>query len=76
MVLGLINYSGLRKLVHINGTLKAAAYFDLLGNNVVPILDDSELLQQNNSPPYSAHATHQFLEDNDVTPLLKTYGVT
>ena len=61
-VLGLINYSGLRKLrIHINGTIKAAAYFDLLGANVLPIMDDSALLQQDNAPSYCAQATHHFL---------------
>ena len=64
-----INNSRLRKLVHINGTFKAAACFDLLGNNALPILDDSALLQQDNAPSYFGHATQPFWEDNQVVVL-------
>ena len=66
MVFGAIWHTGLRILERVNGTMDGKQYVDILRQNVLPLLEEDQLLQQDNAPCHKSLEVMTFMENNGI----------
>lgn len=75
MVWGCISYDGVGRLYHIDGTMDAPKYINILKHAFLGSLRDWDkevhevILQQDNDPKHKAHITEEWLDEKGIQVL-------
>ena len=63
------------RLAEVEGKMNAAQYVDILENNLLPSMEESEIsledviVQQDNDPKHTSKRAKEWMEDNNITLL-------
>lgn len=75
MVWGCMSWEGIGRLAEIEGKMNAEQYVDILENNLLPTMEESEvsledlIFQQDNDPKHTSKRAKDWMNNNNITLL-------
>lgn len=71
MVWGCMGWEGVGRLAEIEGRMDAKQYVDILEENLLPSMEESEelIFQQDNDPKHTSKLAKNWMEEHDITLL-------